>query len=124
MYGFNGAASYRLFKTFSVVADISGHYATDIQLYNFLIGPQIALPSGKMTYFGRFLFGKARNHVDLLGGETSIGRSLDFGGGVDRNLSSRFAVRLVQVDYVNTHTFRTNEANLRVSGGLVYHWGK
>ena len=124
MYGFNGAASYRLFKSLSVVADVSGHYGTEIQLYNFLIGPQISYPKGKMTYFGRFLYGKARNHVDLLGGQTSIGRAFDFGGGVDRNLGSRFAVRLVQVDYVNTHTFQTNEANLRVSAGLVYRWGK
>jgi hypothetical protein len=124
MYGFNGAASYRLFKTISVVADVSGHYGTEIQLYNFLIGPQISYPMGKMTYFGRFLYGKARNHVDALGGETSIGRVLDLGGGVDRNLGSRFAVRLVQVDYMNTHTFQTNESNLRVSTGLVYHWGK
>jgi hypothetical protein len=124
MYGFNGAVSYRLLKSLSLVADVSGHYGTEIQLYNFLIGPQISFPMGKMTYFGRFLYGKARNHVDVLGGETSIGRALDFGGGVDRNLASRFAVRLVQVDYVNTHTFQTNEANLRVSAGLVYHWGK
>jgi hypothetical protein len=122
MHGWNAAASYHLFKSLSATADVSGHYASEIQVYNFLIGPQIAFPHGKNTFFGRFLIGKARDHVTVLGGDTSIGRALDFGGGVDRTLSDRFAFRL-QVDYINTHTFDENESNLRVSTGLVYRFG-
>lgn len=123
MNGWNVSAGYHLFKTLNVVADVSGNYASEIQLYNFLIGPQISVPKGKMTYFGRFLIGKARDHVNALGGETSIGRAFVFGGGVDRTLSSHFAVRLLQADYVNTHTFRADETNARISAGLVYRFG-
>jgi len=124
MNGWNVGASYHLFKSLSVAADISGHYASEIQLYNFLIGPQVAVPRGKMTYFGRFFFGKARDHVTPTGGDTSIGRSLLFGGGVDRTITPHFAFRLVQVDYVSTHTFAANESNVRVSTGLVYRFGR
>ena len=122
MHGWNVAASYRLFRSLSVAADVSGHYASEIQVYNFLIGPQIAIPRGKYTYFGRFLYGKSRDHVTPLGGQTSIGRAFVFGGGVDRTISPRWAFRL-QADYLSTHTFQVDESNLRASAGLVFRFG-
>lgn len=123
MNGWNVAASYRLFKNLSITGDVSGHYASEIQLYNFLIGPQLSFPHGKLNFFGRFLIGKARDHVTVLDGDTSIGRSIVFGAGVDRTISPRFAFRVVQVDFLSTRTFDTNESNLRVSTGLVYRFG-
>lgn len=123
MNGWNVAASYRLFRSLSVVADVSGHYASEIRVYNFLIGPQIAVPRGKLTYFGRFLYGKSRDQVTPLGGQTSIGRAFVFGGGVDRAITNRWAFRL-QADYLSTRTFGADENNLRVSTGLVYRFGR
>ncbi len=124
LHGGNVSVSYRLFRALGVVADVSAHTGTDLHLYNFLIGPQLWLPRGKMNFFGHFFYGKTRNHVSVRGGETSIGRALAIGGGVDRNLTPRVAVRLIQVDYLNTHTFGTNENNLRLSAGLVFQFGK
>jgi hypothetical protein len=45
------------------------------------------------------------------------------GGGMDLDLSPRFAVRVFQVDYLHTTLFNDKQNNLRFSTGLVYRWG-
>ena len=57
------------------------------------------------------------------GPQEDTSRVIIGGGGLDYNISSRFAVRAFQVDYVHTNLFTTTQNNLRFSTGLVYRWG-
>ena len=59
----------------------------------------------------------------LVGGGERGGRRGALGGGVDLDISSRFALRVLQVDYMHTTLFNDKQNNLRFSTGLVYHWG-
>lgn len=122
--GFNGSIAYDFTRGFSVVVDASGNYGSGISFYNFLIGPQVTRRRERNTLFGRFLIGKARDDVNSLGGKTSIGRTIGFGGGYDYEYSPRVTIRVVQVDYLNTHTYNQTQNNVRVSAGFVLHWGK
>src|SRR5216684_3402857 len=49
--------------------------------------------------------------------------AVGLGGGMDRDISSRFAIRVFQVDYIHTTLFKDRQNNLRFSTGLVYRWG-
>lgn len=122
--GFDVEATYNFAKGFGVVGDISGNYGNHLSFYNFLIGPQISFRRGNRNIFGRVLFGKADNRVNLAGGLDSSGRALGVGVGFDYQYSPRIAIRVIQIDYLNTHTFDTTQGNLRASVGLVFQWGK
>ena len=50
-------------------------------------------------------------------------RAVIVGGGMDYDLSARFALRAFQVDYLHTTLFNATQKNLRFSTGLVYRWG-
>jgi len=56
-------------------------------------------------------------------GEKDTDRVVALGGGMDFALTSRFAVRVFQVDYLRTSLFSEKQNNLRFSTGLVYQWG-
>ena len=76
-----------------------------------------------MLLFGRLLFVKTRSLVQVGGPQEDTSRVIIGGGGLDYNITSRFAVRAFQVDYVHTDLFTTTQNNLRFSTGLVYRWG-
>ena len=57
------------------------------------------------------------------GPQEDTARAVIGGGGMDYDITSRFAVRAFQVDYVHTTLFTTTQNNLRFSTGLVYRWG-
>jgi hypothetical protein len=96
-------------------------------VYNFLIGPQYSWRREKSKFFVLGLFGKAQNTFNLKtstrNGFESVGHAVAIGGGYDLDLTPRFTFRAVQADYVNTHTFGVNQNDIRVSTGLVFHFG-
>jgi len=126
--GWNAEVAYNLFDALSVVADGSGHYGNQITAYNYMIGPEYSYRWEHSRVFGRVLFGKAQNNVDIVqptrGGFESVGRAYGGGIGYDRDLNSRFTLRAVQVDYLHTHTFTLNQTDARVSVGVVVHFGR
>ena len=69
------------------------------------------------------LIGDARSLVQVANTEGDTARAVVVGGGMDYDISPRFAMRLFQVDYIHTTLFRDTQNNLRFSTGLVYHWG-
>ena len=73
------------------------------------------------------LFGKAQNTVHIAtqtqNGFESVGRAIAAGGGFDLDVTHRFTFRVVQADYLNTHTFNNSQNNIRVSTGLLVHFG-
>jgi hypothetical protein len=61
--------------------------------------------------------------VQAGGPQEATARIITVGGSMDFYLSSRFALRAFQVDYLHTSLFNTTQKNLRFSTGLVYRWG-
>jgi hypothetical protein len=101
---------------FGVTGDFSGYHGVDTGNNNgfALGGPKFTYRRGALTPFAHFLFG------GVFGAGDSAG-AMALGGGVDAKLNKRFAIRLVQVDYVAT-TLRSN--NGRISAGIVFRFGE
>jgi len=125
--GFNAGAAVNLTGGWAVVADASGHYGSRLDAYNFMAGPQYSWRKERSRFFAQVLFGKAQNTVHIAtqtqNGFESVGRAIAAGGGFDLDVTHRFTFRVVQADYLNTHTFNNSQNNIRVSTGLVVHFG-
>ena len=103
--GYNFSPAYNLIRGFGVAAELSGQYKTGANLRDVAVGPQFLYARGNLLFFGRLLFGKARSLVQVEGPQEDTSRAVIGGGGLDYNISSRFAVRAFQVDYVHTNLF-------------------
>lgn len=121
--GYTFSPAYNVIRGFGVVAELSGQYTTNRNLRDIAAGPQFLYPRGKMMFFAHLLFGEARSLVQVGGPQKDSSRVVTVGGGMDYDISSRFALRAFQVDYLHTTLFNTTQDNFRVSTGLVYRWG-
>lgn len=121
--GYNFSPAFNLIRGFGVAAELSGQYGSTLNLRDIAVGPQFLYPRGKTLFFGHVLIGDARSLVRVGTGEEDTARAVAFGGGMDLDISSRFAFRVFQVDYLRTTLFSEKQNNLRFSTGLVYRWG-
>ena len=147
--GLNLSAADYFTKRLGVAADFSANFnsRTDtfgttvgqskFSLYNVTGGPQLRFPSGgKMTPFAHALVGLARRNLTetFTDGTTNFtdhnnSFAMNLGGGVDYQLSNRFAWRVAQFDYnpiflrsrtLNSMTFPSRTLNgFRFSTGIV-----
>jgi len=107
---------------------------TDSSLHTFLFGPRLSYRKHeRVTVFGHALIGLARNHqdanvtvsdpdlddlfTDFSFTDTNFAAAL--GGGIDVKLNRRFALRLVQADYLPIRNDSFTLDNARISTGLV-----
>ena len=121
--GYNFSSAFNVFRGFGVAAELSGQYASKLNLRDLAVGPQFLYPRGKTLFFGHILIGDARTLVRVGNGEGDTSRVIALGGGMDLDISPRFALRIFQVDYLHTTLFQDKQNNLRFSTGLVYQWG-
>ncbi len=121
--GYTFSPAFNLIRGFGVAAELSGQYGSKLNLRDIAVGPQFLYPWGKTLFFGRLLVGDARTLVRVANTEGDTARAVVAGGGMDVGISSRFALRVFQVDYVHSTLFNDTQNNLRFSTGLVYHWG-
>lgn len=121
--GYNFSPAFNLIRGFGVAAELSGQYGSTLNLRDIAVGPQFLYPRGKMLFFGHVLIGDARSLVRVGTGEEDTARAVALGGGMDLDISSRFAFRVFQVDYLRSSLFSEKQNNLRFSTGLVYRWG-
>ena len=126
--GWNAGATFNIKRRWGVAVDFSGHYGSELHLYNFMIGPQYTWRREKSKFFVHGLIGKAQNRVENVVqpgriGVESVGRAFAAGGGYDIDVSPRFSIRVFQADYLNTSTFGTTQSDVRVSTGVVVHFG-
>jgi hypothetical protein len=126
--GWNGSLTApHLYRELGLVADVSGHYGSGFTEYNFMAGPQVTTDFRGFTVFGRFLYGRARDRVEINGqspvGFSSLGRAIAIGGGVQKSLSQKLSYRIVKVDYINAKTLGQTQGNIRVSTGFVFGFG-
>ncbi|HYM04943.1 MAG TPA: hypothetical protein VEU11_00145 [Terriglobales bacterium] len=121
--GYTFSPAFNIIRGFGVVAELSGQYTRNLNLRDIAVGPQFLYPRGKMMFFGHLLIGDARSLVQAGGPQEDTSRAIILGGGMDYDLSARFALRAFQVDYLHTTLFNATQKNLRFSTGLVYRWG-
>lgn len=121
-YGFQANAAFNFHKNLGIAADFGGHYkgvaGETIHAYEFLFGPQASLRTEKATVFGHALFGGA--NIGVSGGSDN-GFAMGFGGGIDVNAGKRFAIRVVQFDWIPTRFSGVwvND-NVRFGFGIVF----
>jgi hypothetical protein len=121
--GYTFSPAFNIIQGFGVVAELAGQYNSKLNFRDLAIGGQFLYPRGKKTFFGRFLVGDGRSFVKVAEGEGDTSRAVIFGGGMDLDVTPRFAWRTFQVDYIHTTLFQEKQNNLRFSTGLVYRWG-
>jgi hypothetical protein len=92
--------------------------------YNFLFGLQFSRRKHeRWTPFGELLYGHQGTRGVASGGGTTVtevssGRALVAGGGFDRKINPRLALRF-KADYLQTGSFRQKQDNFRFSVGIV-----
>jgi opacity protein-like surface antigen len=87
--------------------------------FNYLFGPRVTYRNyGKLNPFGQVLFGGQHVGTNSFGTANSFAMTL--GGGVDYKYNDRFAIRLIQVEYLYTHFAGQRQNNARIEAGLVY----
>jgi peptidoglycan-associated lipoprotein len=140
--GGSAEAALRVYRNFSVVADITGDHAgttsipgQSLSLLSYTGGPRFSYPIHRdqhtsITPFVQGLVGEVHGFdAPFPNGSGTLSSSANalavlVGGGVDIAVSRRFAIRALQVDYGLNHL--PNNANnsenlLRVSAGVVFH---
>jgi opacity protein-like surface antigen len=145
--GWNISANYNLNNFLGVKADFSGHhgeraYVDPLEVFKekennftFLFGPQFSYRKNeRVVPFAHVLLGARRSKyswefTDIVSGApTGDGEFSDnaftaaFGGGVDLKLTKRWAVRLVQADYLLTRFYGNTQNNLRIGTGFVFRF--
>lgn len=101
------------------------NFGVDTKLYNYMVGVQFPYrKSERFTPFAEVMFGhasvrgEARSTDGRLFAEVSGGLGLMGTGGVDYNISPRFALRF-KADYLQTRLFKQKQDNGVFSVGIV-----
>ncbi len=129
-HGWNFAMTQNVNNWFAGVLDISGHYAQpngfNANFHSFMYGVQLtARHSGGVHPFAQAMLGAVRGSRAYLGlSESKVEFGAAFGGGVDVRVNKRVSYRVVQADYLITPFLGVRQDNLRLSTGLVFHWGE
>ncbi len=137
LLGWNATATGNFTHWLGFDLDASGYYGTPtvnvggppmkVQMRNHLIlgGPRVSLRRVHYTLYARGMAGFYIPWItDLQGEHWERELALSAGGGFDWNISRHWAVRIVQADYIYTHSFNANQNHMRVSTGIVYRFGR
>ena len=126
--GWNGAASLYINRWLGVTGDFSGVYPTGGSFYTYTFGPVVSIHKGIASPFVHGLFGGAHAadgggvNRATKGAYSQSGYAVMLGGGVDVGYK-KFALRLVQGDWLITHVSTTSDTgNIRISTGVLYRF--
>ncbi len=111
-------------------------------MFTYLFGPRIRIPSPKVTPYFNFLFGGAHTSAfndawtAICAGQTCTASAapsgnsfaMAIGGGLDVPVSKNVAIKLGQFDYLMTRfnnqiTGANNQHNFRYQAGIVFRFG-
>jgi outer membrane immunogenic protein len=143
-FGLNGgglSGSWNFAGPWSLVTEISTEYTggalsagNSLTLTSYLAGARYHLPQlwqhgvHRPQPFAQLLVGAGHAGGGVAGiADASYGFATRMGGGIDVPVSSRFAVRIIQIDYYLTHlpnASNDHQNNLLVGAGIVFHWSR
>jgi len=141
--GGSASVAYRANDWFSIVGDFGGFTngnvlksGLSLTVYTYTFGPRVSIHKFKaLTPYGQALFGGGHATGTLYtsgftpGGAPASAKNafaMELGGGVDASISTHFAVRVAQVEYLFTDFpdgFTNHEHNLRITTGIVFRFG-
>lgn len=117
-----------LYQGWGIVGDFSGHKNSELEMFNYTLGPQYRFELKGVDLFGHFLVGKSRSRLLKVGSSiiepSSLGLTVAFGGGVDVPIGNHFAFRALQYDYMINSAFQDHLHDMRFSSGVVISFGK
>ena len=117
-----------IYQGLGITVDGSGNYATALEQYNYMIGPQYKWEFSKFRFIAHGLYGRAQTRVQQPGSTfiepSDRQRVIALGGEVDVPISDRFSVRAIQADYLAASAFGSNRNSFRFSTGLIFKFGK
>jgi hypothetical protein len=125
LHGINFSLARNVNGWLAVVGDGGGYHLEGFRLGTVMAGARFTVrPGQKASVFGQALFGGA--HANAGGrGFPAYHDSVAwaFGGGFDYHINGRVALRLAQLDYLQTRLGSAVQHNLRASAGIVLHFG-
>lgn len=117
-----------IYQGIGIAAEFSGHYSSEMENFNFLVGPRYRREVKGVYLFGHGLWGKSRTRLENLGTSqlwpSTLGYSVALGGGAEIPWRGRFSIRPFQADYLITSAYGDRRHNIRYSGGIVIRFGK
>jgi peptidoglycan-associated lipoprotein len=142
-FGLNGgfvSGSYRITDLLSVAGEFTGGHAgnismlgQDLTLFTFMGGPRVSLAGRRLEPFGQVLFGGVRATGSYFPSSSPAGFkasasswALSAGGGLDYNLTHRFAIRAVEAQYMRTalpNGSSDSQNQLFIGAGIVVKFG-
>jgi len=126
--GANVEVWVHVYHELGITADFSGHFSSEMDAFNFLVGPQYTREWNGLRFYGRGFLGKARARLGSTGNSqiepSTLGGAGGFGGGLDIPHGDNFFFRPVQADYLITGAFGAKTHDIRISTGIVYRFGK
>lgn len=116
--GFQASVAGNFHKNFGIVGDFGGQYKDGAHVYEFMGGPRFTARMKKANAFAHVLFGGL---TEGDGDNSDSAFVMGIGGGVDVNVHERFAVRVIQFDWIPGHD-RGNWFNdqIRFGFGIVF----
>ena len=136
--GGNASVAYHFDRYLAAAAEFTGGHANNISslgqgltLFTYTAGPRVTYYGHRVEPFGQALFGyaSASDSYFPLGTSyttTDSGFAYSAGGGVDINLSHRFAIRALEAQFLHT-PFRNGASNVQrhllIGAGVVLKFG-
>jgi hypothetical protein len=117
-----------------------GNFNSQGNMFTYLFGPVIKIPTSRFTPFGELLFGGSNSNgyanlsrAIVAGGGTIAASgtqhpfTMALGGGLDFHINKNFSIRPVEIDYVltrytNPFTNTNNQNNFRYTAGAVFRF--
>jgi hypothetical protein len=118
-----------------------GTYKSNANMFTYLFGPVIRMPTRRITPFAEALFGGSNTNLygrlysqTITGGQSAEAGgtqhpfTMALGGGFDINVTKHIAIRPAEMDYVltrytNPFTNTNNQNSFRYLGGIVFKLG-
>ena len=132
------AGEYHLSPWLGVAGEVTAGHASAISslgqnltLTTFMAGPRASWTRNRYTLFGEFMLGGARGTGSYFPSSSSSSSSASTfaystGGGLDLNLNDRFAVRVVDGQFLHTsfpNGVNGTQRQLQIGVGVVMHFG-
>lgn len=128
-FNFNGGSgefAYNANNWLGIIGDLGGYYTSNglrAGLFSYVFGPRINFRGhGKVTPFLQVLFGGARS----IDSSPPNAFAMTARGGIDFQISERFAIRPIQAEYMLTNFTdgaSNRQSNFRYGAGIVIRFG-